>query len=218
MTPKEAVASARFWLGTTRVDPSNVFLVRRRLREAGASLADIDTDEANLAKLEQAAAREKLKEEETGIDKILPLALRIVEEGREEVPEKPHRTVSSPYKNLDWIRDSEGRGADGIKDDLAQDRPDDEDGKAILEQACAVVILTREVFALAKRKGNGEEEPLDAAEVQERWEDISTALEDAGSSLLDLGLDDACLHRLLEIHAALSRPDPPPQAPAMAAI
>ncbi len=55
MSHADALASARYWLSTLTVDPSNARMVRRRLCEAQANPGDIGTTEETLRRFERSA-------------------------------------------------------------------------------------------------------------------------------------------------------------------
>ncbi len=59
----DPLASARYWLSTLSVDPTNVVMVRRFLREARALPGDIGTTEDRLRSFEWAAEIGRLAQE-----------------------------------------------------------------------------------------------------------------------------------------------------------
>ncbi len=225
LTHEHPLASARYWLGTTRIDRGNVILVRKRLREAGATPEDIGTTEEHLCALERAAQQTEVLEAEIAVvaeavksngDKVIALAKRIVAEGLTEVP--AHQ-LTDGHALLDRLeharRDAEVVGVDvqAVVGNLEDEISDDDDGDTILEKAVEVVKLTNHAFAWAREEPVPEGETFEPEDVEGDWKAIVDELKAAGSGLADLGLDDECLSRLKQVAALRPVPDPPAEEP-----
>lgn len=225
MNQAEALRSARWWFATLQVEPGNVVLVRRRLQEAGAKPEDIGTTDAVLDAYEtDGVTYERLVSEVEDIerliadnsDKVIALAKRIVREGLEEVPTNTLTEIPALHERLGGIQtDLEEMHVDpqNVLGDLSADLGDDKEGDAILELAVRVVKLTNHVFAWAQEEAVPPGESFESEEVEAVWEEIVDELEEAGSGLADLGLNDQCLSRLQKIADLRPVPDPPAEVP-----